>query len=107
MQTVDVDSLIYFARALDGQTLHTSASNKPFTLRVTAGGLEYTPHSSGQSRPHGRKWLERVCLEFSRTNSFKAGDYHHLSVNASYALAIINQYLENSVATVSKVIIQD
>ena len=95
MQTVDVDELLAFAQTLDGQTLRTSARNKPFTLQASLDGLEYTPHSTNSARSHKRKWLERVCHYFSQTNSFKPGNYLHLSVNASYALAVISLYIEH------------
>jgi hypothetical protein len=94
MFTVDVDDLIRYCRGLDGQALKTLWREKEFSLHVIEQGLEYTPLISGITRKHNRKWLERVCDEFNRINSFHPGDYSHISANASYALSVINYYIK-------------
>jgi hypothetical protein len=83
-----------FAKTLDGQELETATYNTKFVVTVVNNGVYYTPLSTGKSRTHGRKWLERVCQRFSITNSFKPVDYKNLSKNASYALFLISRYLE-------------
>jgi Predicted restriction endonuclease len=89
----DTDDLIGFVRELQDQDVHTLAHGNPFRVQVTEKGLVYIPLSTGLPRHHKYKWLKRVCEEFSKTNSFKAGDYHHLSMHASYVLAVIKLYL--------------
>jgi hypothetical protein len=93
MFTVDVDDLIRYCRRLDGRVLRTLWQKKEFSVHVTEQSLEYTPLISGITRKHNRKWLKRVCDEFSRTNSFHPGDYLHISANASYALTVIDHYI--------------
>jgi hypothetical protein len=90
---IDTDDVIRFARELEGYDVSTLAHGSPFRVHVTEKGLVYIPLSTGRPRRHDHKWLKRVCDEFSRTNSFKAGHYHHCSKNASYALAVIQRYL--------------
>jgi hypothetical protein len=94
MLAVNVDELIQFAKTLEGQELETASQKKKFIVNVVEDGLFYTPSSTGKSRKHGRRWLERVCQKFSITHSFRPGDYHDLSANASYALVLISRYLE-------------
>ena len=93
MVNVDVDDLIHYCRGLDGQVLKTLWQEKEFVLHVTDQGLEYTPLQSGITRKHDRKWLKRVCDEFNRINSFHPGDYALISANASYALTVIDHYI--------------
>ena len=90
---IDTDDLIRFARELEDKDVSTLAQGKPFRVQVTDKGLVYIPLSTGIPRRHDHKWLKRVCDEFSKTNSYKAGHYQHLSKNASYALAVIKRYL--------------
>lgn len=94
MHQVTANDIVSFVRSIEGQELKTAARNKAFTVRVVGNGIEYMPSSSSTPRAHPHKWLSRVCDEFSRTNSFKPGDYQRITVNASYALVIIAKYLE-------------
>jgi len=53
--------------------LQTQQQKHAFTVRVAGDGLEYVPESEKpRSRP--REYLQRVCDEFSRTNSFRPVD---------------------------------
>jgi hypothetical protein len=98
---IDTDEVIRFARELEGHELRTLAHGRPFRIHVTEKGLVYIPGSTCRPRRHHHKWLKRVCEEFSRTNSFTAKHYHHLSKNASYALAVIQRYLTRAAAAAS------
>lgn len=95
MQQVSANDIINFVRSIEGEELKTAAQNKTFTVRAVGDGIEYTPSSTGTPRAHPHRWLSRICDEFSRTNSFKPVDYQRITVNASYALAVIAKYLQS------------
>jgi hypothetical protein len=95
MVHVSPEELVRFAKTLEGKPLTTEAQRKVFTVRIVDDGIEYTPESSGASRTQSRKVLSRICDEFSRTNSFKPGDYQRVTFNASYTLAVIAKYVQS------------
>ena len=95
MVTINADELIRFSRTLENEKLKALSRRKTFTVKVTNVGLEFTPLSTSISRKHPVKWLDRVCKEFSRTNSFHPSDYANITANASHVLAIIFRYLKN------------
>jgi hypothetical protein len=88
---VDADNLIAFAKTLEGQILETRARKKQFTVRVSEKGMEYTPLSTGKTRPQSYKWIKRVCEHYSLTNSFERQEYS-FTVHGSYVLALIGKY---------------
>jgi len=93
MTQVTPEEIVEFVRSHGDLQLCTPAQKRPFVVRAVGDGLEYVPLSTEKSRPHQMQWLERVCEEFSRTNSMHPGDYKDLTVNASYTLAVIAAYL--------------
>jgi hypothetical protein len=92
-QQVETETIVQFARSLEGGEILTLARGKGFKVNVTSDGLEYTPSATGIRRKHGKKWLDRICQRFNETGSFKVSDYRDLSANASYALALIDRFL--------------
>ena len=92
---VSPEELVRFVEKLEDKQLTTKAQRKEFTVGVVGDSLEYTPTSSGAPRKQPGKTLSRVCDEFSRTNSFKPGDYQSITFNASYALAVIAKYVQS------------
>jgi hypothetical protein len=90
---VTPEELIDFVCSRGHLELHTLHQKHPFTVRTAADGLEYLPQTD-KPRPHEHKYLQRVCEEFSRTNSFSPGDYGDITMNASYTLALIRAYLD-------------
>jgi hypothetical protein len=97
MVHVSLKELVDFVKEekLESKPVTTQAQQKEFTVRVVGDGLEYTPASSGAPRRQPHKVLSRVCEEFSRTNSFKPADYQSITRNASYALAVIAEYVQS------------
>ena len=91
-ERITADALMRFARTLDGQVLTTSARGVPFTVSVAGGRLEFTPASTGKSRPASPASLDRVLQQFAATGSTSPGDYQQLTVNASYILTLIDMY---------------
>ena len=94
MTDLTPEALIEFVRSNDGMRLETLQRKHPFTVHVAGDGIEYVPQS-GKPRPHRLKYLQRVCEEFSRVNSFRPVDYNDITMNASYTLALIKAYLDS------------
>ena len=94
-QTVTANDLIAFVREKGDLALKTERFGREFRVRAAVDGIEYIPASTAGVRTHPRKWLERFCEEFSRTNSFKTSSYQSITVNASYGLALIREYLRH------------
>lgn len=91
---MDFRDFLAFVKTLDGKTLTTMAQGKEFEVSVLDHGLEYTPRSTGKPRPHGFKFLERILERYTERGSLHPGDYTDISKNASYALVLIEKYLE-------------
>jgi hypothetical protein len=98
MIDVTPEELIEFVRTHDGMQLETQQQKRPFTVHVAGDSIEYMPQT-GKLRPHELKYLQRVCDEFSRINSFRPVDYNDITMNASYTLALIRAYLDSKHAT--------
>ena len=98
MPHVTPDELIEFVHLRGQLELHTLLQKHPFTAQVAGDGFQYLPQT-GAPRSHGREYLALVCEEFSRTNSFSAGDYYSITMNASYTLPLIQAYLDSRSTT--------
>jgi hypothetical protein len=90
----DVRDFMRFIKSLDGETLRTLAREKEFNIRTVRRGLEYTPHSTGKARIQEDRFIQRVAERFADLRSFQPGDYHDITMNASYVIAIIRYYLD-------------
>lgn len=95
---VSYETLIRFAKTLDGQTLHTDARGKEFRLHVIENGLTYTPSSTGRLRNDPEMVVCRVLDRYNQTGSLRPGDYQDLTMNASYLLVIIARLQRGSTA---------
>jgi hypothetical protein len=91
LKPVDADSIIAFAKTLEGQVMETRKRNRQFTVFVTKKGIELTPLSTGKTRMEPYKSLRRVCDQFSSTNSFNTAEYRYTN-NISYVLALIGKH---------------
>jgi hypothetical protein len=98
MLQVSPDDLLKFAKTLEGRELCTLHRKRNFTVEVEGESLVFV-NSKGNRRPHGGKYLRAVCDTFSKTNSYFPSDYRHLTVNASYILAIIRRYADSQAVT--------
>ena len=90
----DIRDFMRFVKTLDGQALKTVAREKEFDVSVVRGGLEYTPRSTGKARFQEDRFIERVAERFADLRSFQPGDYHDITMNASYVVALIRHYLD-------------
>lgn len=84
-----------FIQSLKYGTLETETQKRKFRFKVIASGIKYTPAGSGKSRENGYKNLERVFNRVIETGSRRPKDHLELTMNASYALALIGLYLRS------------
>ncbi|WP_185242752.1 hypothetical protein [Citrifermentans bremense] len=89
---ISMEELKPIAAAHNGKILETLHQGKRFQVDVTAKGLQYTPESTGTPRLHRWLYVERVLNRFNDTNSFSPSDYHDISANATYLLALIKAH---------------
>ena len=92
---ITAQELTAFAATLAGQELHTRTRHVPFSVRVTRGGLEFRPGSSGKPRTTGSGRLDQVLEEFAMSQSLRPGHYQALTVDASYILTLLARYLQH------------
>lgn len=83
-----VDTLLAFARTLEGKSLVTLHRRKPFKVAVIGGKLEITP-STGKPRITDRNHIEALLTTLKKTGSFQPGKYVDVTFNASYILSIV------------------
>ena len=81
-----------FCRSLKGETLHTEARNKPFSVEVEGGALWFVPLSSGKRRKASPEKTELVLSQLNKTGSYSPGSYQTITFHASYILAIATKY---------------
>ena len=93
MNAIDKDDFLRFVKSKEGNVLRTLKQSKPFTVRVTKTGVEYTPQSTMKERPHQTKFLERVLNKFAETGYFRTTDYQKFTVCSTYTLTLIAEYL--------------
>jgi hypothetical protein len=88
-EPIDYDSLLRFAKTLEGQTLRTNAGRAKFTVRVEGQTLYYTPTSTGEERRGSRKSVEKVLRYYNNTGSMRLQDYNSMTVNSVCLLRLI------------------
>ena len=91
---IDYDSLLRFAKTLEGQTLRTNAGRAKFMVRVEDETLCYTPLSTGEERRGSRKSVEKVLRYYNDTGSMRLQDYESMTVNRTYLLRLITLMTE-------------
>jgi hypothetical protein len=89
---LDANNLVNYVDTLDDKQLETLARKRRFRAIGTSNGIEITPASSGQPRQISRGMIQRVCDEFEQSKSMKPADYHAITFDASYLLAIIDGF---------------
>lgn len=71
-----------------GEGWQTLSRHKPFACVASESGIEITP-STGKPRMISRSEIDRFCAAYSKTRS--PTEYHDITFNSSYLLAIINR----------------
>lgn len=90
MKQITSRQLLDFARTVEGQTIYTLARKVPFTVHLERDGLSFTSPTINGPRSLNLKWLDKICDEYSRTNSLRPADYHSITFDSSYAVALIS-----------------
>ncbi|MBI5146459.1 MAG: hypothetical protein HZA84_04490 [Thaumarchaeota archaeon] len=74
-------------------TLRTLDQEKEFEAKYTIGKITIIPESSGEPRPidqsHFRRVWNNACNK-EKSEQLKPGNYQHISVNASYIVALMS-----------------
>ncbi len=81
-----------YCRSLKGETLHTEARNKPFSVEVEGGALWFVPLSSAKRRRASPEKTELVLSQLNKTGSYSPGSYQAITFHASYILAVASKY---------------
>lgn len=95
-EAIDYDSLLRFAKTLEGETLRTNAGRAKFTVHVDNEIVYFTPVSTGRERPEYRRSAEKVLRYYYNTGSMKPNDYTSMTVNSVYLLRLITLMHEGS-----------
>ena len=90
---IDRGNFESFIRTLDGRSFATLHRKAPFKVNVIPSGLLYTPLSSGKPRIQEWRYIDRVVSRFAENGSFHPVHYHDITMNASYLLTLINDYV--------------
>lgn len=90
--TLHVPSLREFKLRIapfDGRRLETGVRQLGFVVHVVPEGLAFTPDSTGRVRIENWARIEAVLDQFNEFGSTRSGDYHDLTYNSSYLLALL------------------
>jgi hypothetical protein len=90
---VTVSEILDFINVNEGRLINTSGGRAKFKVYKKEKGIEFFVESSGKGRLHRWTYLDRVTDQFNLVRSFKQKHYDHLTVNASYHLALIREVL--------------
>jgi hypothetical protein len=88
---IDVTSFLAFCKTIQGRELTTIGGRARFHAEMINHNLRYRPVSSGRSRSYHTA-LEDVLDRYNKIHSLQPKDYHDITWNASYTLAIIKLY---------------
>jgi toxin ParE1/3/4 len=91
--SLSAEALLQFASTLERHPLVTLSRAAGFHARTTPAGLEITPSSTQRARLIPPAVIQRVCEEYLRSGSTRPGDYQDITFDASYLLAVIDQFL--------------
>ena len=83
---------LHYCRTLKGETLHTEARNKPFSVEVEGAVLWFVPLSSGKRRRASPEKPELLLSQLNKPGSYSPGRYHAITFHASYILAVANRH---------------
>jgi hypothetical protein len=86
------ETLLAFARSVEGQVLHTLKRAKPFYVSVEAEALRFTPAESERRRSARTEPVKKVLQRLKETGSFEPSEYKEFSFNASYVLALVREW---------------
>jgi len=97
MERINTVELAMFVKKAEKKKFKTLARGYEFLAKSAKGGICYIPNSTGKSRKHSFKYLDRVVKRFNGTGSFRPKDYVDITANASYTLTLINEHLKEKI----------
>jgi hypothetical protein len=83
-------NIVNYVNGLSDKRLRNLMRQKPFTVMSTPDGIEIPRASSRKPRHVSFGRIQGVCEDFLRSKSMKPADYHTITFDASYLLAIID-----------------
>src|SRR5262245_57336885 len=86
------ETLLAFARSLEGQVLHTLKRAKPFYVTVESEALRFTPAESERIRNARTEGVKKILQRLTETGCFEPSEYKEFSFNASYVLALVREW---------------
>lgn len=95
MHTIDFTAFMNFCRGLQGQTLSTVGGRAHFVLSSVENDRLNYKVSTGKPRSAGKPYIEAVLRHYTLTDSLHPHDYKHVTMNASYTLALLKQYVNH------------
>lgn len=84
-----VEELFAFCIGAGSSTWTTAVRRSAFVVEVDGTVLAITPASSRTARREGKETVRAVLDRLRQTGSYRMSDYHDLSFNASYLLALV------------------
>jgi hypothetical protein len=84
------------AKSITGTTLETGARHNKFLFYVVDEGFHYIPESTMKPRIQENRYIDRVIERYNERGTLSPRDYNDLTVNTSYLLAVIQQYINAS-----------
>lgn len=94
MMKIALDEFVNYLSLRSDQRFLTLFRQKPFTIEIASKWLFITPLSSGKTRYHELETLRRIVEIYNKTGSLHPRDYHDITWNSSYTLALIKAYME-------------
>jgi hypothetical protein len=97
---ITVSALLALARTVEDKQIITLANRRAFRVKVLNGdsGLQFTPTSSGVPRRSPAAKIREVLAHYEKTESLRLADYHDITFNSSYVLALIKHFIDQNVS---------
>ena len=91
-------TLLAFCKSKQGERLTTLARGNPFTIEIVGPYVEITPGTSRTPRREPKANIDAVLARLAQKQSFRMSDYQDISFNASYILALVKLWQQDSTA---------
>lgn len=92
-------TLLAYCKSKQGERLMTLARGNPFTIEIVGPYLEITPGTSRTPRREPKSNIDAVLARLAQKQSFRMSDYQDISFNASYLLALVKLWQQDTAMT--------
>lgn len=89
-------TLLSFCKGKEGERLTTLARGNPFTIEIVGPYIEITPGTSRTPRREPKANIDAVLARLAQKHSFRMSDYQDISFNASYILALVKLWQQDT-----------